>query len=76
VQELLRREQENGIAKWVVNHKRVYRIYREEGLGMRHHKRKRFRAEARSPLVLPTRENQLWTMNFTRESLAGGTSAH
>ena len=29
---MLRREQENGTAKWVVNHKRVYRIYREEGL--------------------------------------------
>jgi len=72
VQELLRREQENGIAKWVVNHKRVYRIYREEGLGMRRKKRKRFRAEARVPLVLPTRENQLWTMDFTRDSLASG----
>ncbi len=74
VQELLRREQENGIAKWVVNHKRVYRIYREEGLGMRQKKRKRFRAQARVPLVLPTRENQLWTMDFTRDSLASGQS--
>ena len=64
VHEMLRREQENGIAKWVVNHKRVYRIYREEGLAMRRKKRKRFRAEARVPLVLPTRENQLWTMDF------------
>jgi len=72
VHELLRREQENGIAKWVVNHKRVYRIYREEGLAMRQKKRKRFRAEARVPLVLPTRENQLWTMDFTRDSLASG----
>jgi putative transposase len=72
VQELLRREQENGIAKWVVNHKRVYRIYREEGLAMRRKKCKRFRAEARVPLVLPTRENQLWTMDFTRDSLASG----
>jgi len=69
---MLRREQENGIAKWVVNHKRVYRIYREEGLGMRRKKRKRFRAEARVPLVQPTRENQLWTMDFTRDSLASG----
>ena len=60
VHEMLRREQENGTAKWVVNHKRVYRIYQEEGLAMRRKKRKRFRAEARVPLVLPTRENQLW----------------
>lgn len=32
---LLRREKEHGIAQWVVNHKRVYRLYREEGLAMR-----------------------------------------
>jgi putative transposase len=32
---MLRREKENGTARWVVNHKRVYRLYREEGLAMR-----------------------------------------
>ena len=35
-------------------------------------KRKRFRAGARVPLVLPTRANQVWTMNFRRGSLATG----
>jgi hypothetical protein len=39
---------------------------------MRRKKRKRFRAEARVPLVLPTGENKLWTMDFTRETLASG----
>jgi putative transposase len=63
---MLRREE------WVVNHKRVYRLYREEGLAMRRRKRKRFRAEARVPLALPTRANQMWTMDFTRDSLASG----
>jgi putative transposase len=72
VHEMLQREQEKGTAKWVVNHKHVYRTYREEGLAMRRKKRKRFRAEARVPLVLPTRENQLWTMDFTRDGLANG----
>ena len=69
---MLRREKENGRAKWVVNHKRVYRLYREEGLAMRRRKSKRFRAEARVPLVLPMRANQMWTMDFTRDSLASG----
>ncbi len=69
---MLRREQENGAPRWVVNHKRVYRIYQEEGRAMRHRKRKRFRAEARVPPVLPTRANQVWTMDFTRDSLASG----
>jgi putative transposase len=72
VHRMLRREQENGMPKWVVNHKRVYRIYREEGLAMRRKKGKRYRAEARVPLVLPTRANQMWTMDFTRDALAGG----
>lgn len=69
---MLRREKERGIGKWTVNHKRVYRLYREEGLAMRRRKSKRFRAEARVPLQLPTRANQMWTMDFTRDSLASG----
>ena len=69
---LLRREKENGRAKWVVNHKRVYRLYREEGLAMRRRKSRRFRAEARVPLALPTRANHIWTMDFTRDTLASG----
>jgi len=58
--------------KWAVNHKRVYRLYREERLAMRQRKGKRFRAAARVPLVPPTRVNQMWTMDFTRDSLASG----
>jgi putative transposase len=70
---LLRRENEaDGRARWPVNHKRVYRLYREERLSLRRHKRKRFRAEARLPLVLPTQANQVWTMDFVRDELADG----
>ena len=63
---MLRRE------KWMVNHKRVYRLYGEEGLAVRRRKGKRFRAEVRVPLVAPARMNQMWTMDFTRDSLASG----
>lgn len=63
---LLRRE------GWPVNHKRVYRIYGAEGLAVRGRKRKRRKAEARRPLVLPTRANQVWTMDFTHDNLASG----
>ena len=63
---MLRRE------KWIVNHKRVYRLYREEGLAMQRRKGKRLRAGTRVPLVQPTRMNQMWTMDFTRDSLASG----
>jgi putative transposase len=39
---------------------------------MRRRKSKRFRAEARVPLELRTRVNQMWTMDFARDSLASG----
>ena len=63
---LLRRE------GWPVNHKRVYRIYGEEGLAVRRRQRKRRKAAARTRLVLPTRSNQVWTMDFTHDELASG----
>ena len=63
---LLRRE------GWPVNHKRVYRIYGAEGLAVRGRKRKRRKAEARGSPVLPTQANQVWTMDFTHDSLASG----
>ncbi len=69
----LRREKgEDGVLRWQVNHKRVYRLYREEGLAMQRRRRKRFRAEARVPLILPTRANEVWTMDYTHDELAGG----
>ena len=69
----LRREKtEDGALRWQVNHKRVYRLYREEGLAMQRRRRKKFRAEARVPLALPTRANEMWTMDYTHDELAGG----
>jgi putative transposase len=64
---LLRRE------GWKVNHKRVYRVYREEGLGLRRRKPKRRRAAmARQPRMKLTRTNERWTMDFMSDALANG----
>jgi putative transposase len=63
---LLRRE------GWAVNHKRLYRLYRAEGLAVRPRKRKRLAATARAPLRRPTQADQLWTMDFTQDALASG----
>ena len=69
----LRREKnEDGKLRWLVNHKRVYRLYREEGLAMRRKRRKRFRAEARVPLALPETANEVWTMDYTHDELSSG----
>jgi putative transposase len=70
---MLRREKNaDGTRRWVVNHKRVHRIYREEGLAMRRKETKRLRAIARTPLERPTGANQVWTMDFTKDRLASG----
>jgi putative transposase len=58
---------------WLVNHKRVYRIYVEEKLVVRRGKRRRrISAQARVPLAAPARRNQIWTMDFLQDALAGG----
>jgi len=63
---LLRRE------GYVVNHKRVYRLYREAELAVRRRKRRRGLAVARQPLELPARANQVWSLDFVMVSLANG----
>jgi transposase InsO family protein len=55
---LLRRE---GVS---VNHKRLYRIYREAGLSVRRRRRRRGVSALRQPLTLPTTPNQVWSMDF------------
>jgi putative transposase len=63
---LLRRE------GWEVNHKRVYRIYVEEGLKLRK-RRRRSRAQVeRVPLAQPTQADERYSMDFMRDTLADG----
>jgi hypothetical protein len=57
---------------WRVNHKRVYRIYRAEGLAVRRRKRKRMAVGLRTVLPPPSRVNERWTMDFTLDTLASG----
>lgn len=65
---LLRRE------GWQVNHKRVHRIYREEGLAIRIKTPRRRRAAiVRLTRVVPTAPNQSWAMDFMHDVLADGT---
>jgi putative transposase len=63
---LLRRE------GWRINHKRVYRLYREEGLGIRVKRRKKL---ASVPRVLPPpaqRPQERWSLDFLADGLADG----
>jgi len=57
---------------WRVNTKRVYRIYREENLGVRTAQRKKRSTHLRVPLSEPTRPNQRWSMDFVSDRIADG----
>jgi putative transposase len=54
-----------------VNHKRLYRIYREEHLAVRRLKRKRL-VRPRAPVAVLVRANQEWSMDFVMDGLATG----
>ena len=56
---------------WKVNEKRIYRLYREEGLMVRRLKRKRVVRE-RSAEVLLSAPNQEWALDFVSDALATG----
>jgi len=55
-----------------VNHKRLYRLYRAEGLQVRRRRRKRLTRRARVAPPAPTRRGERWSMDFTLDTLADG----
>jgi putative transposase len=62
---LLRRE------GYRVNLKRVYRLYRDEGLAVRRRRRRR-RGARGTPLARPTRINERWSLDFLLDTLEDG----
>ncbi len=64
---LLRRE------GWMVNPKRVLRLYREEGLTLRIPRKKRkYASWVRVPLPRPLGPNEQWTLDFVTDARADG----
>ena len=64
---LLRRE------GWKVNHKRVRRLYRLEGLQLRMRVRRRKHAALhRGPAPIPVGPTERWSMDFVHDALADG----
>jgi putative transposase len=63
---LLRRE---GI---IINHKRVERLYREEGLAVRRRTRKSPTPILRGRPAPPQRANEQWALDFLQDALASG----
>ena len=57
---------------WQINHKRVYRLYKEEGLSLRLKSKKKRTSQPRVPMPVPTAPNQVWSMDFMADRMADG----
>jgi putative transposase len=57
---------------WMVNHKKVERLYREEGLSLRRRKRRKYTAVPRVELPKPNRPGMCYAMDFVHDRLATG----
>ena len=58
---------------WEINHKRVYRLYTEEGLTLKRRKPKRHKsAVTRNTRIEPQDPNDVWTMDFMSDGFSDG----
>ena len=57
---------------WPDNHKRIERLYREEGLQVRRRKRKHISRTERQPLIQPGKPNELWAIDFVSDATTKG----
>jgi len=56
----------------IVNHKRVYKLYKELGLTMKRKCKKRLPASERISLDLPMQPNEIWSIDFMTDTLTTG----
>jgi putative transposase len=66
IHDLLRRE---GVH---VNHKQVYRLYREAALSVRKRRRRKGVMIDRQALTVPTGPNEIWSIDFVMDALGNG----
>lgn len=55
-----------------MNHKKLYRLYREERLTVRKRGGRKRALGTRAPMALPQRANQRWSLDFLSDALADG----
>jgi putative transposase len=55
-----------------LNHKRLFRLYREEKLGVRKRGGRKRALGMRSPMALPEAANQRWSLDFVSDALSNG----
>ena len=55
-----------------VNHKRVWRLYRQNNLAVRKRRKVKLARSERVPLLQARAVNQVWSLDFVMDSLASG----
>ncbi len=55
-----------------LNHKKLRRLYREEGLQVRKRGGRKRALGTRAPLVMPSRPNERWSLDFVSDSFTDG----
>jgi putative transposase len=60
------------LAGFIVNHKRVYRLYCEEGLAMRIRTRRRIQWNGTATKPAASRANEKWSMDFVSDCVSSG----
>lgn len=55
-----------------VNHKKLFRLYREEGLTVRKRGGRKRALGTRRPIIVPDRANQRWSLDFVSDALSDG----
>ena len=63
---LLRRE------GYAINHKRLFRLYREEKLAVRRRGGRKRAIGTRAPMAIPTAPNERWSLDFVSDQLTDG----
>jgi putative transposase len=54
---------------FMVNHKRIQRLYKQEGLMLRRRRRKKFASVMRADVPRPKYHNHIWSMDFMQDNL-------
>ena len=55
-----------------MNKKKLFRLYKEEGLAVRRRRGRKRATGTRAPMALPDRPNQRWSLDFVADALAWG----
>lgn len=54
------------------NHKKLYRIYTEEGLAVKRRRGRKRALGSRSPMIVPAEPNRRWSLDFVHDTLRDG----